>query len=70
MKRRQLWLMVLMVALSLSLTGPAFAGKLQNELVKESTLEQIMKRGVLRVCMDAFVPWAMKGKTGKSRLIG
>jgi polar amino acid transport system substrate-binding protein len=42
-----------------------FAGKLQNELVKESTLEQIMKRGVLRVGMDTFVPWAMKDKTGK-----
>ncbi len=57
--------MVLMVAVSLSLTGPAFAGKLQNELVKESTLEQILKRGVMRVGMDTFVPWAMKDKTGK-----
>jgi len=65
MKKRQLWLLVLMVAVSLSLTGPAFAGKLQNQLVKESTLEQILKRGVLRVGMDTFVPWAMKDKTGK-----
>jgi len=65
MKKRQMWLMVLMVAVSLSLTGPAFAGKLQNELVKESTLEQILKRGVMRVGMDTFVPWAMKDKTGK-----
>ncbi len=65
MKKRQLWLLVLMVAVSLSLTGLAFAGKLQNQLVKESTLEQILKRGVLRVGMDTFVPWAMKDKTGK-----
>jgi len=65
MKKRQLWLMALIVALSVSLVTPAFAGKLQNQLVKESTLEQIMKRGVLRVGMDTFVPWAMKDKTGK-----
>jgi polar amino acid transport system substrate-binding protein len=65
MKKRQLWLVVLLVAVSLSLAGPAFAGKLQNELVKESTLEQILKRGALRVGMDTFVPWAMKDKTGK-----
>jgi len=65
MKKRQLWLMALIVALSVSLAMPAFAGKIQNQLVKESTLEQIMKRGVLRVGMDTFVPWAMKDKTGK-----
>jgi polar amino acid transport system substrate-binding protein len=34
----------------------------------ESTLEQILKRGVLKVGMSTFVPWAMKDKTGK--LIG
>jgi polar amino acid transport system substrate-binding protein len=36
--------------------------------VTESTLEQVQKRGVLRVGMSTFVPWAMKDKTGK--LIG
>jgi polar amino acid transport system substrate-binding protein len=41
------------------------AGKLQRQLVEESTVEQIMKRGVLKVGMDTFVPWAMKDKTGK-----
>ena len=65
MKMRQLWLVVLVMAVSLSLAGSVLAGKLQNDLVKESTLEQIMKRGVLRVGMDTFVPWAMKDKTGK-----
>jgi polar amino acid transport system substrate-binding protein len=34
----------------------------------ESTLEQALRRGVLRVGMSTFVPWAMKDKTGK--LIG
>lgn len=48
--------------------GTGVAGKMQQQLVSESTLEQILKRGVLRVGMSTFVPWAMKDKTGK--LIG
>ncbi|MBF0200778.1 MAG: transporter substrate-binding domain-containing protein [Desulfamplus sp.] len=35
---------------------------------KESTIEQALKRGVLKVGMSTFVPWAMQDKTG--RLIG
>jgi polar amino acid transport system substrate-binding protein len=31
---------------------------------KESMIEQVQKRGVLRVGMSTFVPWAMKDKTG------
>jgi polar amino acid transport system substrate-binding protein len=31
----------------------------------ESTIEQVLQRGVLRVGMSTFVPWAMKDKTGK-----
>ena len=44
------------------------AGKLQRGLVRESALERVLKRGVLRVGMSTFVPWAMRDKTGK--LIG
>jgi len=43
----------------------SLAGNLQQQLQSESTIEQILKRGVLRVGMDTFVPWAMKDKTGK-----
>jgi len=39
-----------------------------TEKVTESTVEQVQKRGILRVGMSTFVPWAMKDKTGK--LIG
>ena len=46
----------------------AIAGTLQQQLVQESTIEQVIKRGTLRVGMSTFVPWAMKDKTGK--LIG
>jgi len=47
---------------------PVAAGDLQQKLAEESTVEQILKRGVMRVGMSTFVPWAMKDKTGK--LIG
>jgi polar amino acid transport system substrate-binding protein len=58
-------LTVLIVLLGVVMVGSAIAGKLQMQLSQESTLEQIMKRGVMRVGMDTFVPWAMKDKTGK-----
>ena len=48
--------------------GVVSAGKLQQQFTAESTVEQALKRGVLRVGMSTFVPWAMKDKTGK--LIG
>jgi polar amino acid transport system substrate-binding protein len=44
------------------------AGKIQQQLSNESTIEQIVQRGTLRVGMDVFVPWAMKDKKGE--LIG
>ncbi|MGD8470775.1 MAG: transporter substrate-binding domain-containing protein [Desulfobacterales bacterium] len=48
--------------------NPVIAGTIQQQIVQESTIEQTMKRGTLRVGMSTFVPWAMKDKTGK--LIG
>ncbi len=45
--------------------GAAFSGEIQTALVKESTLEQAMKRGTLRVGFDTFIPWAMKNKKGE-----
>lgn len=43
----------------------AIAGKVQQQLAAESTIERALRRGVLRVGMSTFVPWAMKDKTGK-----
>jgi polar amino acid transport system substrate-binding protein len=40
----------------------------QEAASQTSLIEEIQKRGVLRVGMSTFVPWAMKDKTGK--LIG
>ena len=51
--------------LAVCLISPVLAGELQNKLVAESTIEQVMKRGVLKVGMSTFVPWAMNDKKGQ-----
>jgi polar amino acid transport system substrate-binding protein len=50
---------------ALCLAGPVWAQDVRQELVAGSTIEQVMKRGVLRVGFSTFLPWAMKDKTGK-----
>jgi polar amino acid transport system substrate-binding protein len=64
MQKRQRWMTAFVLALIFCAVGSAVAGELQTQLTKESTLEQILQRGVMRVGMDTFVPWAMKDKTG------
>ncbi len=65
---------ILLFALCLVIPGfgtavtAASAGEIQGRLIQESTIEQVLKRGVLRVGMSTFKPWAMKDKTGE--LIG
>ena len=63
---------VTLLAIAMAVIGihayQTIAGEIQQQLVQESTIEQVIKRGVLRVGMSTFVPWAMKDKTGK--LIG
>jgi len=60
--------LALLVSLSFTSSQLAQAGKFQHQLAQESTIEQVIRHGVLRVGMSTFVPWAMKDKTGK--LIG
>ncbi|MGD9183528.1 MAG: transporter substrate-binding domain-containing protein [Desulfobacterales bacterium] len=59
---------VLVSVLVLGLAASSSAGEIQRKLVAESAIEQIAKRGVIKVGMDVFVPWAMKDKKGE--LIG
>jgi len=69
MRRKPFRVAVAMVVmLIMGLVGAGFAGEIQRQLTKESTLEQALRRGVLRVGMSTFVPWAMKDKSGE--LIG
>ena len=67
-KKIAIFVLLIGVCLTLLSAGVTLAGELQQQLVEESTVEQVLKRGVLRVGMSTFVPWAMKDKTGK--LIG
>ncbi|MDD2466801.1 MAG: transporter substrate-binding domain-containing protein [Desulfobulbus sp.] len=60
--------LTLACCLFLSLVQNSAAGEIQRQLSSESTVEQIVQRGTLRVGMDVFVPWAMKDKKGE--LIG
>lgn len=49
----------------LMIPGQSFGAKsIQQQITRQSTIEQIQKRGVLRVGMDTFLPWAMKDKNG------
>jgi polar amino acid transport system substrate-binding protein len=66
MRKRLSCIQVLLVAgLICTLTGISLAGTVQKQLIDESTIEQIIRRGTMRVGMSTFVPWAMKDKTGK-----
>jgi polar amino acid transport system substrate-binding protein len=53
------------VVLCVMVTATVFAENVRDRLTEESTVEQALKRGVLRVGMSTFVPWAMKDKTGQ-----
>jgi polar amino acid transport system substrate-binding protein len=64
----KLLLTMIIAVLIFMLAAPATAQNIQKQIMSESMIQNVMKRGVLRVGMDTFVPWAMKDKTGK--LIG
>lgn len=59
---------LLVMAISLLSVQMSGAGEIQKKIAAESTIEQIAQRGIIRVGMDVFVPWAMKDKKGE--LIG
>lgn len=62
--RGSIALIVALVVLA-ALTCPASAQDIRQQISQASTIEQVLKRGVLRVGFDTFVPWAMKDKKGE-----
>ncbi|TKB24433.1 transporter substrate-binding domain-containing protein [Desulfopila sp. IMCC35006] len=69
MKKHGLFVRLSIIALLLTCIGSfSYAASMQQEISAASTIETIKKRGVLKVGMDIFQPWAMKDKNGK--LIG
>ncbi|WP_321491414.1 transporter substrate-binding domain-containing protein [uncultured Desulfobacter sp.] len=61
-------ILVVLMILTGILSPAAFAGETGSQGFKESIIETIQKRKVMKVGMSTFVPWAMKDKQG--RLIG
>jgi polar amino acid transport system substrate-binding protein len=51
-------------ALAVALIGAGPVQAQQQDLAASSVLEEIKKRGTLRVGMSTFVPWAMRSKEG------
>jgi len=68
MKMTRLFSALVVLAVLTCFSSLGIAASIQKEIVTSSTIETIKKRGVLKVGMDIFQPWAMKDKTGK--LIG
>lgn len=68
MKKTSFSILPLSLAFLLVLASFCSAASIQQQITQESAIEQVIKRGVLRVGMDIFQPWAMKDKNGK--LIG
>ena len=49
----------------LCMASQGLAATIQQQISQGSVIEQILKRGSLRVGMDTFQPWAMKNKNGE-----
>ncbi|MDO9514818.1 MAG: transporter substrate-binding domain-containing protein [Syntrophales bacterium] len=65
MKRMSVYIRgMIIIFLVVIVQQTAFAESIRQQLVAESTIEQVLRRGVLNVGMSTFVPWAMKDKTG------
>ncbi|BHH84835.1 transporter substrate-binding domain-containing protein [Desulforhopalus sp. 52FAK] len=67
-QRSNIFRLIALTLFFLCLSSLSYAASIQTDIVRSSTIETIKKRGVLKVGMDVFQPWAMKDKTGK--LIG
>jgi polar amino acid transport system substrate-binding protein len=69
MKRHDSFLRLFTLTILLTLISSfSYGASIQQDISAASTIEKIKKRGVLKVGMDIFQPWAMKDKNGK--LIG
>lgn len=63
--KNNLLLSLLTAALMLCISPVnAHSASVQQDIAQSSVIEQILKRGVLKVGMDTFQPWAMKDKNG------
>ncbi len=47
---------------------PLHGRDIRQDLIRESMIENVIRKGTLKIGMSTFIPWAMKDKTGE--LIG
>jgi polar amino acid transport system substrate-binding protein len=65
MRNRRLIVTAALALVVFACAGLLIAAKsVREDLASQSTIEQVLQRGVLRVGMSTFVPWAMKDKQG------
>ena len=65
MKKKRVSITAALVLVIILCAGLLIAAKsVREDLSSQSTIEQVLQRGVLRVGMSTFVPWAMKDKQG------
>jgi polar amino acid transport system substrate-binding protein len=62
---KRITLLLVSLTLALVMAGHAAAQDVTKNLARESVIEKIIRRGVMRVGMDTFEPWAMKDKSGE-----
>ncbi len=63
---RRLYVALALGGLLAGIAVPARAAEdLSQQLAENSVVEQVIKRGVLRVGFSTFVPWAMQNKAGE-----
>jgi len=67
-RRRPFFVVLLLILATMTWSREGRTGAMQQRIAAQSTIEEIVKRGTIRVGMDIFVPWAMKNKKGE--LIG
>ena len=65
MKKNLYRIVLSVLVLSLLVPGLATAQDIQQKLARQSTIENVLRRGELLVGMATFVPWAMQDKTGE-----
>ena len=57
--------LVITMIFILGFAGGLWADKINQDLVKSSVIDRVIRNGVLRVGLSSFVPWAMQDKEGQ-----
>jgi len=62
------FLLYILLSLTFITTIPMCTGDTQEEFRRESMIEQVIRKGTMKIGMSTFLPWAMRDKNGE--LIG